>query len=74
MQPTVKHMDAYIRSATYIPLPPGHDFLEQNHCEAYAGDRKYSAADKAKFTNDADFLRSYRKTVSQGKLRTSPLN
>lgn len=33
LQPIVKHMDAYIRSATYIPEPLSWDFLEQEHCK-----------------------------------------
>lgn len=66
MQPTVKHMDAYIRSATYIPLPPGYDFLEQEHCKAYVGDRKYSEADRARFASDPQYMRNYRKTLESG--------
>lgn len=59
-------MDAYIRSATYIPLPLAYDFLEAEHCKEYAGDRKYSQADKEKFANDPAYLLNYRKTIESG--------
>lgn len=33
MRPKVAHMDAYIRSSTYVPAPLAEDFLQENHAE-----------------------------------------
>lgn len=39
MQPQVKHLDAYIRSPTYIPPPIAADYLEEHHSPEYASYR-----------------------------------
>jgi cation diffusion facilitator CzcD-associated flavoprotein CzcO len=66
VQPIAQHMDCYIRSATYIPLPLAYDYLEAEHCDQYAGDRKYSQADQDRFASDKEYLLQYRKTIESG--------